>query len=40
VAITLSRDFAGVQQKGRGFESTAGNLPYFHDRLPLRVVNH
>ncbi len=40
VAITLYRDFAGVQQKGHGFDSTASNLPYFQDRLPLRVVNH
>jgi hypothetical protein len=29
-----------VQQKGHGFDSSAGNLPYFQDRLPLRVVNH
>ncbi len=39
VAITLYRDFAGVQQKGHGFDSTAGNLPYFQDRLPLHAIN-
>jgi hypothetical protein len=40
VAITLYRDFAGVQRKDHGFESPAASLPYFQDRLPLRVVNH
>jgi len=40
VAITLYRDFAPADQKGHGFDSSAGNLPYFQDRLPLRVVNH
>jgi processive 1,2-diacylglycerol beta-glucosyltransferase len=40
VAITLYRDFADARQKGHGFESSAGNLPYFQERLPLRVVNH
>jgi hypothetical protein len=40
--VTLSRDFAdaSLNQKGHGFESPAGNLPYFQDRLPLRVVDH
>jgi UDP-N-acetylglucosamine:LPS N-acetylglucosamine transferase/predicted metal-dependent phosphoesterase TrpH len=39
VAITLYRDFADAPAK-HGFDSPAGNLPYFQDRLPLRAVNH
>jgi UDP-N-acetylglucosamine:LPS N-acetylglucosamine transferase/predicted metal-dependent phosphoesterase TrpH len=40
VAITLYRDFADTRQKANGHDSTAGCLPYFQDRLPLRAVNH
>ena len=40
VAITLYREFADRHEKSHGFDSSAGNLPYFQDRLPLRVVNH
>jgi hypothetical protein len=40
VAITLYRDFADAHQNGHGFDSSAANLPYFQDRLPMRVVNH
>ena len=40
VAITLYRDFADAHPKGHSFDSASHNLPYFQDRLPLRVVNH
>ena len=38
VAITLYRDFAPAAINTQA--SASSNLPYFQDRLPLRVVNH
>jgi processive 1,2-diacylglycerol beta-glucosyltransferase len=38
VAITLYRDFAPAAINTQ--PSASSNLPYFQDRLPLRVVNH
>jgi hypothetical protein len=38
VAITLYRDFAPAAINAQ--PSTSGTLPYFQERLPLRVVNH
>jgi UDP-N-acetylglucosamine:LPS N-acetylglucosamine transferase len=38
VAITLYRDFAPAAINSQ--PSVSSNLPYFQDRLPLRVVNH
>jgi UDP-N-acetylglucosamine:LPS N-acetylglucosamine transferase/predicted metal-dependent phosphoesterase TrpH len=38
VAITLYRDFAPAAINSQ--PSASSNLPYFQDRLPLRVVNH
>jgi UDP-N-acetylglucosamine:LPS N-acetylglucosamine transferase/predicted metal-dependent phosphoesterase TrpH len=38
VAITLYRDFAPAAINAQ--TSASSNLPYFQDRLPLRVVNH
>jgi hypothetical protein len=38
VAITLYRDFAPAAINTQS--SASSNLPYFQDRLPLRVVNH
>jgi UDP-N-acetylglucosamine:LPS N-acetylglucosamine transferase/predicted metal-dependent phosphoesterase TrpH len=38
VAITLYRDFAPAAISSQ--TSASSNLPYFQDRLPLRVVNH
>jgi UDP-N-acetylglucosamine:LPS N-acetylglucosamine transferase len=43
VAITLYRDFPANQSSVHGPQSAAvasSNLPYFQERLPLRVVNH
>jgi UDP-N-acetylglucosamine:LPS N-acetylglucosamine transferase len=37
VAITLYRDFAPAAIHT---QPSSGNLPYFQERLPLRVVNH
>jgi hypothetical protein len=36
--ITLYRDFAPAAINSQ--PSASSNLPYFQDRLPLRVVNH
>src|ERR1022692_2319084 len=38
VAITLYGDFAPAALNSQ--PSASSNLPYFQDRLPLRVVNH
>ena len=38
VAITLYRDFAPAAINTQ--PSASSSLPYFQDRLPLRVVNH
>jgi hypothetical protein len=48
MAINLYRDFAPaginpqppVAPKSDEGGSASSNLPYFQDRLPLRVVNH
>jgi UDP-N-acetylglucosamine:LPS N-acetylglucosamine transferase/predicted metal-dependent phosphoesterase TrpH len=41
VAITLYRDFPANQSSVHSLQPTASShLPYFQDRLPLRVVNH
>jgi UDP-N-acetylglucosamine:LPS N-acetylglucosamine transferase len=40
VAITLYRDFPASQPSAHSLQPSSSNLPYFQDRLPLRVVNH
>jgi hypothetical protein len=38
--VTLYRDFPASQPTAHSLQPSSSNLPFFQDRLLLRVVNH